>query len=183
MIDVEKGVLLIAEPFMKDKNFQRTVVLVCEHDETGTFGMILNRKKKEHVGEYIELLENCTFNIYDGGPVQKDHVHFIHCRPDIIPNGLHLHDGIYWGGDFGEVCNQINEGAIKEHEIRFFIGYSGWGENQLAEEMLEKSWLTTLATDDVVFEKNSSIIWKNAVKKLGDAFKPMINYPLDPSLN
>lgn len=183
MVAVDKGVLLIAEPFMKDKNFQRTVVLLCEHDEAGDFGMVLNKKRKEHVGEYIEFLEHCRFNIYDGGPVQRDHVHFLHRRPDIIPDGRHLIDGIYWGGDFGEVCNKINDGLISEHEIRFYIGYSGWGENQLDEEMQEKSWLITPASTDIVFERNTSLIWKNAVKKLGDDFKPLINYPLDPSFN
>ncbi len=183
MIDIDKGVLLIAEPFMKDKNFQRTVVLICEHDEAGSFGMVLNKKRKEFVGNYIEFLEDCTFNIYDGGPVQRDHVHFLHRRPDIIPDGLHLSDEIYWGGDFGIVCTLINEGALLEKDIRFYIGYSGWGENQLEEEMMEKSWLTISASNDIVFEKNTSLIWKNSIEKLGDDFRPLINYPLDPSFN
>jgi len=183
MIDLDKGILLIAEPFMKDKNFQRSVILLCEHDEAGSFGMVLNKKRKESVGDYIELLENCTFHMYDGGPVQKDHVHFLHRRPDIIPDGLHLNDEIYWGGDFGIVCSLINEGALSEKDIRFYLGYAGWGEDQLAEEMLEKSWLTIPAASDIVFEKNTSLIWKNSIKKLGDDFKPLINYPLDPSFN
>ena len=183
MIAVDKGVLLIAEPFMKDKNFQRTVVLICEHDEAGSFGMVLNRKRKDQVGAYIEFLEDCTFNIYDGGPVQRDHVHFLHRRPDLIPDGQQVGEGIYWGGDFGIVCNEINSGNITEHDIRFYIGYAGWGENQLDDEMKEKSWLTIAASADIVFERNTSQIWKNAVKKLGDEFTPIIHYPLDPSFN
>ncbi|GDX44615.1 hypothetical protein LBMAG23_15920 [Bacteroidota bacterium] len=77
----------------------------------------------------------------------------------------------------------INSGLGNDSNIRFYLGYSGWGEQQLDEEMDEKSWLTVPATGRLVFFQNKTEIWKEAVRSLGDAYTPILNYPLDPSFN
>ena len=68
-------------------------------------------------------------------------------------------------------------------KIRFFIGYSGWGEAQLDEEMKEKTWLTVAATRKLVFHPTSNEIWKDAIRQLGGDYEIMVNFPIDPQLN
>lgn len=173
--------LLIAEPFMKDPKFQRSVILLCGHQASGAFGIMVNKRTDEIVGDYLEELSSCSLPIHDGGPVSRDHIHFLHQYPDFITGGQEIADGIYWGGDFNELVALLKTEGRKN--IRFYLGYSGWGEQQLEEEMKEKSWLITSASSALVMETSTDKMWKEAVKSLGDDFRPLINYPLDPSFN
>ena len=173
--------LLIAEPFLKDQNFQRSVILICDHQQSGTFGITINKKTKEVVSDYIEELSFCSLPIHDGGPVSRDHIHFLHQYPEWISGGREIADGIYWGGDFNEMTSFLNKGMGKK--IRFYLGYAGWGDQQLENEMKEKSWLTIAASSSLVLNTPTDQVWKEAVKTLGNEYLPIINYPLDPSYN
>lgn len=181
--DIKKGDLLIADPFLKDPNFLRTVVLLCDHQPDGTIGFVINRKFNKTVGELISQLETCLFPVYYGGPVQTDTVHFLHNCPDMIPDGILIGNGIWWGGDFDIAAASLRNGDLEQSRIRFYIGYSGWGEKQLEGEMKEKTWLTTAGTTDLVFHKNVSLIWQDSLRQLGGEYEQLIHYPLDPQLN
>lgn len=183
MVDIAPGKLLIADPFLKDPNFGRSVVFICDHKDEGSFGLLLNKKYEQVLGELISDLENSTIPVYVGGPVQLDTVHFLHRRPELIPGGYEVTDGIFWGGDFEEVVKLVKANKLSNKDIRFFIGYSGWGEGQLEEEMKQKSWITTEATSNLIFINNATNTWKDALKQLGGEYVQMINYPLDPQLN
>lgn len=183
MVQISAGKILIADPFLKDPNFMRTVVIVCEHQDSGSFGFVLNKLYDQVLGDLIADLEGSTFPVYYGGPVQLDTIHFLHQSPELIPGGFEISDGIYWGGDFEEVSKLIKTGSITETEIRFFIGYSGWGEGQLEEEMKQKSWITSRATPNLIFPPDADSIWKDALKELGGEYELMVNYPIDPQLN
>jgi|SRR5215831_456587 len=183
MTQITPGTILIADPFLKDPNFLRTTVFLCEHQEEGTFGFVLNRKHDVAIGELIEDLEGCTYPVYYGGPVQMNSVHFLHQRPDLISGGVEIIDGIFWGGNFEEVTALIKNKSLNENHIRFFIGYSGWSEGQLDGEMKEKSWLTTKGTRKLVFHRNIDLIWKDALLQLGGEYAQVANYPIDPQLN
>lgn len=177
------GSLLISDPFLKDPNFQRTVVLLCEHQVEGSFGFVLNKLHDSVLGDLVELAKGCKFPVFVGGPVQKDTIHFIHHRPDLISGGFEIIDGIYWGGDFEEVLALILNKELPESDIRFFVGYSGWGEGQLEDELKEKSWITRDGNKRLVFHKQCDQIWKEALLDLGGEYKQMTNYPIDPQLN
>ncbi|MBE7174473.1 MAG: YqgE/AlgH family protein [Williamsia sp.] len=182
--NIKAGNLLIADPFLKDPNFQRTVVLLCDHhEETGTIGFVINRKYHKTVGELISQLEGCEFPVYYGGPVQTDTVHFLHRCPNLITDGLSIGHDIYWGGDFETAAELVKNNQIQQSDIRFYIGYSGWGEGQLASEMEEKTWLTTEANTPLVFHPNVSLIWQDSIRQLGGKYEQLIHYPLDPQLN
>jgi putative transcriptional regulator len=183
MSQITSGSILIADPFLKDPNFLRTTVFLCEHQEEGSFGFVLNRKHTVAIGELIDELEGCNYPVYYGGPVQMNSVHFLHQRSDIITGGLEIIDGIFWGGNFEEVTSLIKNKTLTQNQIRFFIGYSGWSEGQLEGEMKEKSWLITNGTRKLVFHRNTDLIWKDALKQLGGEYTQLINYPIDPQLN
>lgn len=183
MIDPSAGILLISDPFLKDPNFMRTVVFLCEHREQGSFGFVLNRKYENTIDKIIPELEGYKLPVYYGGPVQTDTLHFLHQYPEQIPGSQEVIKGVYWGGDFDMVIQMIRKNEIDIHKIRFFIGYSGWGEGQLSDELNEKSWLTVKALRKLVFHKNHEDVWKDALKELGGDYEMMINFPIDPQLN
>ena len=120
------GTLLIAEPFMKDRNFQRSVVLMCEHDPSGSFGITINKITKDVLGDYLPNCEHIKAPVFDGGPVGKDHMHFLHQRADLIGGGREVAEGIYWGGDFDTAIEMLTNNEISKNEIRFYLGYAGW---------------------------------------------------------
>jgi putative transcriptional regulator len=165
-----KGSLLISEPFMTDPNFKRSVVLLTEHAAAGTVGYILNHKSDFILKDLIPDCWDADFQVYLGGPVAPDTLHFIHQSPDKIPGSQDLGNGLYWGGDFESLKIQINNYNIKEDEIRFFIGYSGWiVSNKYHKEM--------------VFEENENHLWKEAIVNMGVKYAHISNFPEDPSLN
>lgn len=174
---------MIAEPFLKDPNFMRTVVFLCDHQEEGSFGFVINKTFNHTLDELMNDLEELKLPVYYGGPVQMDTIHFLHQYPDLIPGSFQVMDGIYWGGDFETAISLIKEGSLDLARIRFFIGYSGWGNGQLNDELKEKSWLTTQATRKLVFHKNIEEIWKDSLKELGGDYEMMANFPIDPQLN
>lgn len=183
MVEPAPGILLIADPFLKDPNFLRTVVFICEHKEEGSVGFVLNRKYENTLDELIPELENHKLPVFYGGPVQMDSIHFIHQYPDEIPESVEISKGIYWGGNFEAVVQLIKANLIDENKIRFYIGYSGWSDGQLTNELNEKSWLTVKATRKLVFHRNYEEIWKDSLKQLGGDYEMMINFPIDPQLN
>ncbi len=183
MISPAKGTLLIANPFLKDPNFIRSVIFLCEHKEEGSFGFVLNKKFHQTLGELVPELAEHKIPVYYGGPVQKNTIHFLHQYPDLIPGGEEVLEGIYWGGNFESLVSYVKNDDIDFNKIRFFIGYSGWSEGQLNGEMEEKSWLTVDAIKKLIFHKNPEEIWKDSLKHLGGDYEMMINFPLDPQLN
>ena len=183
MIEPGAGILLIADPFLKDPNFLRTVVFLCEHKEEGSFGFVINRPFTNTIDELIPELQEHKLPVFYGGPVQQDTIHFLHQYPDDIPGGQEILKGVYWGGDFDKMVELLRSKSLDPARIRFYIGYSGWGTGQLDDELKEKSWLTVKATRKLVFHGNFDEIWKESLKLLGGDYEMMINFPIDPQLN
>lgn len=183
MHTLSSGILLIAEPFLKDPHFMRTVVLLCEHQEEGSLGFVLNKGLQHTVDELVPELEGIKIPVFVGGPVQADTLHFLHTCPEQIPGGVEVIDGIYWGGDFELAKSLLQKDLLDHKKIRFYIGYSGWGSRQLDEEMKGKSWITAKAKKSIVFHRSPNDIWKDSLKLLGDDYSMMINFPTDPQLN
>src|SRR5918997_557026 len=131
MVQPAAGVLLIADPFLKDPNFMRTVVFLTEHREDGTIGFVLNRQFENTLDELLPEVEGHRIPVYYGGPVQMNTIHFLHRYPEEVPGGIEVMKGVYWGGDFDAVISLINSGLADPEKIRFYIGYSGWSSGQL----------------------------------------------------
>lgn len=183
MQEVKNGALLIADPFLQDANFMRSVVLVCDHQSEGSFGFVLNRLSNLTVGKLLEQLEDCSFPVFYGGPLEQNTVYFLHTCPDLIEGSIEILNGIFWGGAFEQVTHLIHTNQIKTDQIRFYLGYSGWAAGQLEHEINSKSWITSAATQELIFRKNTSAMWENALKSLGGEYELMVNYPIDPQLN
>jgi putative transcriptional regulator len=184
MIEPASGILLLAEPFLKDPSFMRSVVLICKHDaEEGTFGFALNKKLHTTLNEMIADIDNCALPVYIGGPVQTDTIHYIHQYPQYFSDAVKIADNVYWGGNFETMKTLIKNGTLDTNKIKFFLGYSGWSKGQLEEEILENSWITTEADKTLVFETPATEVWNASLTKLGGKYKMMIHFPTDPKLN
>ena len=183
MVSLAPGILLIADPFLKDPNFARTVVLLCEHQDKGSFGFVINKLFDQSLDELVpEVLVN-IIQVFFGGPVQMDTIHFVHQQPELIEGGFEIISGIYWGGRFESVVELINEGRLDMNKIKFFIGYSGWSSGQLESEFNEKSWILSESDTTLIFDEKEQNIWQQSLKNLGNNFAIMANFPIDPSLN
>lgn len=178
------GGLLISEPFMLDPNFRRSVVLLTEHNEEGSVGYVLNQRSNLYLGNIITECHDSEFPVYFGGPVGTDALHFIHRCYDRMESGVDIGNGIYWGGNFSVLKLLIASHQIKEDEVRFFIGYSGWGIGQLQEELEQNSWLVTSSySPDTLFNGEESSLWKDLVKGMGTRFAHIANFPDSPQWN
>lgn len=182
-IKPEKGRLLISEPFLPDPNFERTVVLLCEHNEEGSFGFVLNKPSILKVNEVMENMTDLDNEVYVGGPVQQDTLHFIH-RHTVLENAVEIVDRIFWGGAFENLMLLYESRQISGKDIRFFLGYSGWGPGQLESELEQDSWIVCdYVTDQLLFDTGSDIMWRKALENMGGRFSVYSNYPVDPRLN
>jgi putative transcriptional regulator len=180
---LKSGNIIVAEPFMGDPNFERTVVLLCEYTVQGAFGLILNQESDYRLNDILGSTIFVEMPLYIGGPVQKDTLHFIHKRHDLIKGGLELLPGLFWGGDFEDAVNCLNMNRLAINEIMFFIGYSGWGAGQLEDEVNRNSWMISKIDLNTILNQNPKLLWREVLKKMGGDFKVMANYPTDPRLN
>jgi putative transcriptional regulator len=181
---LQKGQLLIAEPsIIGDLSFNRSVILLADHNEEGSVGFILNKPLKYTIKDLIPEID-AKFKIYNGGPVEQDNLYFIHNVPDLIPNSIEISNGIFWGGNFELTKDLINQGLIKKKNIRFFLGYTGWDSEQLENEMQSNSWILSknIYQKDIL-SKSSLHFWKEKIIELGGEYLIWSNAPENPILN
>lgn len=183
-IKPKTGRLLISEPFMADPNFKRSVVLLTEHGEEGTVGYILNQVGNLLLKDVIQDLWAADNQIYFGGPVAADTLHFIHRAYDKLQSGEEIGNGIYWGGNFETLKILINSNAINENEIKFFMGYSGWDDGQLTRELEQNAWMVSdISSPEIIFGNDDEQLWRDVIVNLGPKYAHVSNFPTDPSLN
>jgi putative transcriptional regulator len=180
----EVGNIIIAEPFMLDPNFKRSVVILVDKNEEGDLGYIINQKSTLLLKDVIEDCWDADFEIFFGGPVSNNTLHFIHSCPEKITGGLAIGNGLYWGGDFELLKAEINNYNILDSEIKFFIGYSGWVKGQLESEIKENSWIISNKFNPAILFDNSGMDpWKEAIINMGQKFAHIVNFPENPELN
>lgn len=179
-----KGKILISEPFLGDATFERSVVLLCEHNDSGAFGFMLNKATTLTVNAVLEETLSFEQDLYLGGPVAQDSLFFL-LRQDTatLKDAVHIKDDLYWGGDFDHLKLLIQEGILDIENCRFFLGYSGWSEDQLEDELEKDSWIITDINSEEMFVKNTESMWQNLLRNMGGNYKALSNYPIDPRLN
>ncbi|SFH03058.1 YqgE/AlgH family protein [Pedobacter insulae] len=178
------GRLLISEPFLNDPNFKRSVVLLAEHDEEGTLGFILNQPSALLLKDLVPELPEANFSVFIGGPVEMDTIHFIHRCYGKLNSGEEIGNGVYWGGNFETLKILVNNNDLEESEVKFFLGYSGWGRSQLEQEIKENTWIVSAQFHpDVVFSQDEEEVWREVILNLGPKYAHISNFPTDPRLN
>jgi len=177
-----EGKLLIAEPFLGDPNFERSVVLLCEHNHGGSFGFVLNQLSDLLLNDVLSTPTATNMPLYVGGPVAYNTLHFVH-RIAFLDEAVALGHGIFWGGDFEQMTTLLNIGKISERDVRFFIGYSGWGSSQLDNELRQNSWIVSQTDADFIFNTPAEHFWRAILRQMGGEYRVKSHYPTDPRLN
>jgi putative transcriptional regulator len=184
LLNPSAGKLLISEPFLNDPNFKRSVVLLTEYENEGAIGFILNQSSNLLIKDLIPDLWLADFPVFIGGPVEVDTVHFIHRCYDKIKSGVEIADGVFWGGDFETLKLLVNSNSITGEEVKFFLGYSGWGAKQLEGEIVENTWIVSdQYHPETIFSHNEEELWKEVIINLGPKYAHISNFPIDPNLN
>jgi putative transcriptional regulator len=183
MKTVSSGKILIAEPFMEDPYFKGAVVFLCEYKDQAAFGLIVNMPTEMKVHEVVEDFPEVKNNIFYGGPVQPDTLHYLHKRGDLLTDSTEVQEGIFWGGDFERLMFLLETKQISEDEIRFFFGYSGWEDGQLVKEVKENSWFIGNSSQEYLFEEDPKSLWRTVLRNMGDRYRVIANFPENPSLN
>ena len=182
-IKPKRGLLLIADPFLHDTYFKRSVILLAEHNKHGSFGFMLNKPIHLKLNDALSNFPEYKDPLYLGGPVNKDQLFYIHTLGDVIEESTEIAKGLYWGGNLKTITKLIKGNKINSSQLRFFAGYSGWDGNQLDEELKEKSWIICKSTVEHIMSNDTDNLWKNLLTTTGNKYAVMANFPENPSLN
>ncbi|HSE08748.1 MAG TPA: YqgE/AlgH family protein [Nocardioidaceae bacterium] len=182
------GQLLIATPLLVDPNFERTVVLVLDHDDTGSLGVVLNRPSPVPVGDVLQDWQALVAEpgvLFHGGPVATDSALAVAS----IPNGQAPEsDPVGFRRLFGEtgIIDLDTPTELLDHAIsrmRIFAGYAGWGVGQLEAEVEEGSWYVVPAEGGDVFGASPDGLWSRVLRRQPGELAWVSTRPADPTLN
>ncbi len=179
----EGGALLISDPFLDEAYFRRSVILLCEHGEDATFGLVLNNFLEVDLHELDEDFPDIQARISVGGPVETQSLFYIHTFAG-VDESFEVRTGLFFGGSFTQLKSMIEQNSGNDSKIRFFLGYSGWAKNQLASEIAEHSWIVVdnILNEEIMTTQNDNF-WQFCLEKQGKEFKTISRFPLNPNQN
>jgi putative transcriptional regulator len=181
-MDSLRGQLLVASPALLDPNFERTVVLIAEHDDSGAMGVVLNREAEVSVADATDALEALVepgAMVHAGGPVQPTAVVIVAEFDEPERAGVPIF------GDVGFVAGDADFEALAADvkRTRVFAGLAGWAPGQLEAELEREDWIIESALADDVFADEPDSLWSTVLERKGGSFALLARMPPDPSLN
>ncbi|MBP7950257.1 MAG: YqgE/AlgH family protein [Verrucomicrobiales bacterium] len=174
-----KGSLILADPSLHDPNFFRSVLLLTEHrHDHGAHGYILNRPLGKLVGDLLpsgDFGTLCDVPIFVGGPVSPEHLTFASFRWK--PKSRE----ILWATHLStqDALDRLESGE----SVRAFIGYSGWGEGQLENELRQRAWIPRKPSSTVLRLEKTEHLWAALLRDMGPWYRLLADTPENPSLN
>lgn len=185
---IRRGDFLLAEPLLKEEFFNRAVVLVLDVDsDNGVMGLTLNKSTTFRLSDIIEGWEyGRRIPLYCGGPVDTQRLFMLHSLGELFPGSLEICPGIFVGGRLDDIVAYINDGGVIEGKMRFFLGYSGWGNDQLRRELKENVWAMTRRNDGSmcdILRGQDNAFWRREVERLGSRYRSWLIVPQNPEEN
>ena len=150
-MQLTSGILIKSTELLDGTVFQGAIILITEYNKDGATGFIINHPFGRALNELVEFRHSAPFPLYNGGPVDVEHLFFIHSRPDVISEGKKVTDNIFSGGNFKEAVTAINNKTLTASEIKIFVGYCGWDAGELEAEIEEGSWVVRDEGNEYVF--------------------------------
>jgi putative transcriptional regulator len=181
---IEKGAFLIATPDVDSGLFFRGVVLVCEHNPTGSFGLCINKPLEIELPEEVVSLNemaNPKVKIRQGGPVQTNQMMLLHTSDAIPQQTLEVCPGVHLGGDL----NFLQDAILDENGPDIFLcfGYAGWAAGQLEKEFLDGQWYLHPSSKELIFDVPPEKLWQTLLRQMGGKYATISMIPEDLSVN
>lgn len=177
-----RGSVIVAKPILDDVCFKRSVIVLVDHDrENGSMGVMVNKFIGYTLGDVLPRVDHAEeIPLYLGGPVSPEMMFFLHTLGDVIPDSVQVREGLYFGGRYETMKEYVRSGEPVEGRVKFILGYSGWGQNQLAQEVARHDWavLKTYGLPLVMGESEDGL-WRKAVAAFGDKYRTWLNWPRD----
>lgn len=181
---VSKGCFLIASPEIENNLFFRGVLLICEHNASGSFAILVNKPLDLHLPEELVNLTsspNKNISIRAGGPVQTNQMMLLHNRHSDQQQLLTITEGVYLGGDLQYLHDLLEDETNPPVFLNF--GYAGWATGQLDREFLDGSWFLYPASKELLFDVPPEKLWKTLLLQMGGKYATLSTIPEDLSLN
>lgn len=181
---IQKGTFLIATPDIENGIFFRSVILVCEHNANGSFGLVINKSIELELPEEIlnvKNLENMQVRILAGGPIQTNQMMLLHTSNKIPKQTLKIGDDVYLGGDLQFLQDTLTDKSGPEISLCF--GYAGWGAAQLEREFLDGQWFIYPSNAKFIFHTPTDKLWQTLLREIGGKYASLSMIPEDLSLN
>jgi putative transcriptional regulator len=179
-----KGSLLLSDPFMDEDYFRRSIVYLCEHNNDGSYGFVLNNFLPINLKDLGDNFPDIETQITLGGPLDRENLYFLHTLGNKIDNAILIKDNIYIGGDFQKLSELLSSDQKLVNKVRFFVGYSSWSIGQLEDEMKNNSWISVkLLSKKDLFEDKLKITWSKYMKSQGGKFKILSDFTISPINN
>jgi len=182
---LQKGNILVAVPLSGGSYFDRTVILLVECNEKGSFGIVLNKSLPITLRDIFTKTEKKheSLSVFNGGPVEIDNLFALHTYGNLIKGSSHVIDGLYFGGFPSELLQSIRNDSLDENLIRFYLGYAGWSAGQLEAELNKNMWVIGQFQEKLLFHNSDENCWKMAVKALGEAYNSWFEIVKSPFWN
>lgn len=150
-MDIKAGMLLHSTAALAGDYFEGALVYLAEYNSGGAIGFVLNRPFGRRLNELVAFRNAGPFMLYEGGPVDTEHLFLLHQCPQLVDAGSLVAEGIFLGGNFGQAVAALTEGKLTDRDIRIFVGYCGWHAGDLEQEIAEGSWQLLAGSASQVF--------------------------------
>ncbi len=171
---------IIAMPGLMDENFNQAVTYICEHDENGTFGIIINRESDISLDDVMQQMKipyqsknNDNAPVYSGGPVQTNRGFILHRPTGNWDSSLIVNDSVALTTS-RDILEAI-AGNTGPQDTIIALGYAGWGPGQLEQEMAANTWLSCPAEEQIIFDTPVEERWQAAARLIGIDLQLMSN--------
>jgi putative transcriptional regulator len=157
--------LLIARRGMPDPRFRQTVVFLAAHDKGGSLGLIVNRASTATLGNLlpeVDDLDKQGHQVYFGGPVDIERLKFLVRNDDEPEDAVHIMDDLYISGS-QKTLKEMLERDKTQNEFRIYLGYAGWGPDQLTSELDRDDWHLHKAKMEDIFNTGPDTMWENLI--------------------
>lgn len=194
-LEISPGAYLVASPMLMDPNFRRTVVMICEHGDAGSLGLVLNRPTSVTISEVVPDMAHVEeaakrAAVYSGGPVESNRLMVLRLGEADLPDAAlplealqEICAGVSLVADISGALHRIRSAGAGVAPYRFFLGYAGWGRGQLRDEMKEGAWLVRPPDARLLFESEPKRAWHSAMLQLGGVYRLYAQMPHDPTVN
>jgi putative transcriptional regulator len=174
------GDFLLADPRLTDPNFDSTVVLLCEHNQEGSLGLIVNRPLAVPLKQLLpeNQLSAPDAEIYWGGPVHQDALHALRLGQP-APEALEVLPGLHFGGQLEDLSAAMEA----DETVRFYLGYAGWEIGQLESELAEGAWHVCAGDPALAMSEQLERLWTDLIARAEPELGWLKHIPDDPSCN